>query len=359
MSVVSPPTTSRAPRRPGERRGGLHPLSIAPMMDRSDRHFRVLMRQLARRPLLYTEMVTTGALLHGDRDRLLGFDAVEKPLALQLGGDDPDELAACARMAEERGYDEIDLNVGCPSERVRRGRFGVCLMEHPDKVAAAVEAMRSVVALPVTVKHRIGFDDLDRYEDMRRFVTTVAAAGCDRFVVHARKAWLSGLDPKQNREIPPLRYGDVYRLKAEHPELAIEINGGIRSLVECAAHLERVDGVMVGRVAYEDTWVLAGADLALYGSEEAGREGEASLPTRRRVIEAMAGYAEPWLERGEPVLRISRHLLGLVAGRPGARAFRRALSEGAQRPGAGAEVFEQAMAALPDEVLDEPPRAAS
>ena len=335
------------------RRGPLHPLSIAPMIDRSDRWFRIVMRHLVgRRPLLYTEMITTGAVLHGDRERLLGFDADERPLALQLGGDDPAALAACARIAAERGYDEVNLNVGCPSERVRKGSFGVCLMERPERVAEAVAAMRAAVPLPVTVKHRIGFDDLDRYEDMARFVDLVAAAGCDRFTVHARKAWLSGLDPKANREVPPLRYDEVYRLKRERPGLAIEINGAVRTLGQVREHLARVDGVMVGRAAYEDPWSLAGADRLLYGEP-----GEP--PTRREVVEALIPYAELQLAGGVPLARIARHLLGLVAARPGARLWRRILSERTHAPDAGVEVLREALAAVPDEVLDERPALAT
>ena len=335
------------------RRGPLHPLSIAPMMDRSDRWFRAVMRCLVgSRPLLYTEMITTGAVLHGDRERLLGFDADERPLALQLGGDDPAALAECARIAADRGYDEVNLNVGCPSERVRKGSFGVCLMERPERVAEAVAAMRAAVRLPVTVKHRIGFDDLDRYEDMARFVDLVAAAGCDRFTVHARKAWLSGLDPKANREVPPLRYDEVYRLKRERPGLAIEINGGVRTLGQVREHLARVDGVMVGRAAYEDPWSLAGADRLLYGEP-----GEP--PTRREVVEALIPYAELQLAGGVPLARIARHLLGLVAARPGARLWRRILSERTHAPDAGVEVLREALAAVPDEVLDERPALAT
>lgn len=334
------------------RRGPLHPLSIAPMMDRSDRWFRMVMRHLVgRRPLLYTEMITTGAILHGDRARLLGFDPAERPLALQLGGDDPAALAECARIAADRGYDEIDLNVGCPSERVQKGSFGVCLMERPERVAEAVAAIRAAVPLPVTVKHRIGFDDLDRYEDMARFVDAVAAAGCDRFIVHARKAWLSGLDPRANREVPPLRPEDVYRLKRERPALAIEINGGVRTLEQVRGHLEQVDGVMVGRVAYEDPWALAGADQLLYGEP-----GEP--PSRREVVEALIPFAEREIARGVPLAWIARHLLGLVAGRPGARLWRRILSERTHETGAGVEVLRAALAALPAEVLDEAPAPA-
>ena len=291
------------------------------MMDRSDRHFRFFARQLTRRSLLYTEMITTGAVLHGDRERLLGFDPAERPLALQLGGDAPGELAACARIAADLGYDEVDLNVGCPSERVQQGSFGVCLMARPERVAEAVAAMRAAAPLPVTVKHRIGFDEFDAFEDMARFVRTVAAAGCDRFIVHARKAWLRGLSPKENREVPPLRYGDVHRLKRELPELAIEINGGFTALAEVSEQLPRVDGVMIGRAAYEDPWMLALADREVFGDP-------APPPTRREVVEAMLGYLDDWRRRGEPLGRITRHLLGLFAGEPGARAWRRRLSEG-------------------------------
>lgn len=340
------------------RRGLLYPLSIAPMMDRSDRWFRVVMRRLVgRRPLLYTEMITAGAVLHGDRGRLLGFDPEERPLALQLGGDDPAALAGCAAIAADWGYDEVNLNVGCPSERVQKGSFGVCLMERPERVGEAVAAMRAAVPLPVTVKHRIGFDDLDRYEDMLRFVDVVAAAGCDRFVVHARKAWLSGLDPKQNREVPPLRYGDVYRLKEERPDLAIEINGGVRSLAAAREHLSgasagHVDGVMIGRAAYEDPWAIAGAGQVLYGEP-----GEP--PSRREVVESLLPWAAAEVARGVPVARIARHLLGLVHRRPGARAWRRILSERGHLPGAGAEVLREALAVLPADVLDERPAGVS
>lgn len=329
------------------RRGVVRPLSVAPMMERTDRHFRWFVRRITRRALLYTEMVTTGAILRGeDPERFLAFHPEERPLALQLGGDDPAELAACARIAESMGYDEVNLNVGCPSERVQRGSFGVCLMAEPERVAGAVAAMRAAVALPVTVKHRIGFDEVDRYEDMLRFVDAVAGAGCDRFIVHARKAWLRGLSPRENRDVPPLRYEEVYRLKAERPGLAIEVNGGVRSLAQARAHLARVDGVMVGRAAYDDPFSLAPADRELSGSAE-------EAPTRRRVVEELLPYAEELVRRGEPVSRLTRHVLGLFAGRPGARAWRRHLSEQAHREGSGAEVLIEAAARVPAEVLDE------
>lgn len=330
------------------RRGGTPPLSVAPMMDRTDRHFRAFLRRITRRTLLYTEMVTTGAVLHGDRERLLGFSPEERPLSLQLGGDDPADLAACAGIAADLGYDEVNLNVGCPSERVQKGSFGACLMAEPERVAEAVAAMRRAVGLPVTVKHRIGIDELDRYEDMRRFVEIVAEAGCDRFSVHARKAWLSGLSPKDNREIPPLRWEEVHRLKAELPHLAIEINGGIRDLATAHGHLEHVDGVMIGRAAYDDPYLLAPADRDVFGEPT-------EPPSRREVVEDLLPYAEERLARGEPVKWITRHVLGLFANRPGARAWRRHLAENAHLDGAGSEVLVDAMGKVPDDVLDERP----
>ncbi len=335
-----------------ERRGPIRPLSVAPMMDRTDRHYRFLMRAVTRRCLLYTEMLTTGAVLHGDRERLLGFDPRERPLAIQLGGDDPAELARAARVAEQLGYDEIDLNVGCPSDRVQQGRFGACLMAEPDRVARAVEAMRAAVALPVTVKHRIGIDDLDRYEDLERFVRRVAAAGCDRFVIHARKAWLTGLSPKQNRTVPPLRYSDVHRLKAALPGLAIEINGGFTSLAQVREQLQRVDGVMIGRAAYDDPFMLATADREVFGEN-------APAPTRRGVVEAMLPYIEQWRARDVALGTLTRHMLGLVNARPGARAWRRHLSERAGRPGAGPELLREGLRLVPDEVWDERPGPAA
>ncbi len=329
------------------RRGRRWPLSVAPMMDRTDRHYRFFMRQITRRTLLYSEMVTTPAILRGDRDRVLAFDEREKPLALQLGGDDPGELAECAAIAEELGYDEINLNVGCPSDRVQKGRFGACLMAEPQRVAGAVAAMRRAVALPVTVKHRIGIDDLDRYRDLRAFVEAVAAAGCDRFSVHARKAWLSRLSPKENREVPPLRYEDVYRLKRELPGLVIEINGGITSLEETERHLLEVDGVMIGRAAYDRPFLFAEADRRFYGASD-------PPPTRRQVAGAMVTYLEHWQRRGLAASRVTRHLLQLFAGQPGARAWRRYLSENGPRA-AGSEVLRQALERVPGEVLDQIP----
>lgn len=320
-------------------------LSVAPMMDRTDRHYRYFARQLSRRALLYTEMVTTGAILHGDPERHLGFDPEEHPIALQLGGDDPSDLARAAELGAEYGYDELNLNVGCPSPRVQKGQFGVCLMAHPDRVAAAVQAMAAATGLPVTVKHRIGFDDRDRYEDMLRFVDVVAEAGPARFTVHARKAWLTGLDPKANRTVPPLRYDDVYRLKAERPELEVEINGGITTLVEARAHLARVDAVMVGRAAFDDPYLLAAADRELFGQPEPG-------PTRREVALRMADYADRRVAAGGSLAAVTRPLLGLFANCPGARAWRRALTLGAGRPGASGDLLRAALDALPPDLLD-------
>jgi len=349
MTSITPSIASLSRRRePSPRRGSTPPLSVAPMMDRTDRHFRAFLRRITERTLLYTEMVTTGAVLHGDRERILGFSPEERPLALQLGGDDSAELAACAEIAERLGYDEVNLNVGCPSDRVQKGRFGACLMAEPERVARAVEAMRGAVALPVTVKHRIGIDELDRYEDMRRFVETVAEAGCDRFSVHARKAWLSGLSPKDNREIPPLRWSEVHRLKAELPHLAVEINGGVLDLAAVREHLEHVDGVMIGRAAYDDPYMLATADRDLFGEPT-------EPPTRREVIESFLPYVEEQLARGEPLKRLARHVLGLLARQPGARAWRRHLAENAHLDGAGPEVLVEAMGKVPGEVLDEKP----
>ena len=311
-------------------------LSVAPMMDWTDRHDRFFLRLITRRALLYTEMVTTGALIHGPRERLLAFDPAEQPVALQVGGCEPGELAAAARMAEAAGYVEINLNVGCPSDRVQNGRFGACLMAEPGVVAEGVTAMSEAAAIPVTVKTRIGIDDMDSEAGLADFVGRVAEAGCRSFVVHARKAWLQGLSPKQNRDIPPLDYGRVHRLKREFPHLEIVINGGIGSLDEAAAHLREVDGVMIGRAAYQDPWMLAEADRRIFG--------EAQAPAgRETVARAMLPYIEARMAEGAPLKSITRHMLGLFNGLPGARAWRRHLSEEAHKPAAGPEVVEAAL----------------
>jgi len=329
----------------GGRRAGTPVLSVAPMMGWTDRAYRRMMRRITRRTLLYTEMVTTGALLHGDAERLLARGPETSPLALQLGGDDARALARCAAMAEAAGYDEVNLNVGCPSERVQRGRFGACLMAQPDVVAEAVRAMRDATGVPVTVKHRIGIDDLDGYEHLRRFVDVVAAAGADRLTVHARKAWLQGLSPKQNREVPPLRHDTVHRLAAERPDLIVETNGGIRDLDAAAAHLAHVDAVMIGRAAYEAPMTLATADRRLFAETS-------PVPSLREVIDGMREVIDDELTRGTRLATVLRPMIGLARGVPGARRWRRALTEGAVRPDAGPELIDEAIAQLPEDVLD-------
>ncbi|TLF51919.1 tRNA dihydrouridine(20/20a) synthase DusA [Halomonas urmiana] len=311
--------------------------SVAPMMDWTTRDYRAFARSLTRRALLYTEMVTTGAILHGSpRSRFLGFDEVEHPLALQLGGSDAGELAECAAIAEAWGFDEVNLNVGCPSDRVQNNLIGACLMGHPEKVAAAVAAMQAAVSIPVTVKCRIGIDDQDEDEDLSRFIETVADAGCDTFIVHARKAWLEGLSPKENRDVPPLNYPRVHRLKASRPELHIGINGGIKTLDECRAQLDHVDSVMIGREAYQNPWLLAGVDAALYGEP-----GPAE--SRHAAARALRPYIARRLDEGAKLNHMTRHLLGLFQGQPGGRKFRRHLSENAHREGAGLQVFDDAL----------------
>lgn len=331
-----------------EHRGRVWPLSIAPMMDRTDRHYRYFMRQITRRTLLYTEMLTTGAILRGDRDKLLQFSDRERPLALQLGGDDPQQLATCARIAEDWGYDEVNLNVGCPSDRVQSGHFGACLMAQPARVARCVEAMRRATALPVTVKHRIGIDGREGYEDLEHFVRVVARAGCDRFTVHARIAVLRGLSPKENRTVPPLRYADVYRLKARLPELRIEVNGGITTIAQAREHLARVDGVMVGRAAYDQPFLFATADAECFGDDTA-------VPTRRQVVEAMLPYIEAWLARGCPAWRILRHMLGLFAHQRAARVWKRCLSQQGPRSTRPGILLGEVLRRMPDDVLEARP----
>jgi tRNA-dihydrouridine synthase A len=307
-------------------------------MDWTDRHCRYFHRLLTRRTLLYTEMVTTGAILHGDRQRLLAYSPEEHPLALQIGGDDPQELATCAAIAEDLGFDEVNLNVGCPSDRVQRGRIGACLMAAPDVVAEGVAAMRSRVQIPITVKHRIGIDDLDRYEDLLDFVTRVSRdGGASTFIVHARKAWLHGLSPKQNREVPPLRYEDVYRLKRDLPHLAVELNGGVTSLDEVEGHLERIDGVMLGRSAYHMPYLLASADLRIFS------DPSAKPTSRREVVSQFADYCDRQVAAGQPLARLTRHILGLYHGCPGARGWRRRLTEEARLPGSDGNLVRAAL----------------
>jgi len=318
-----------------------HKFSIAPMMDWTDRHCRVFHRLMSRRARLYTEMLTTGAILHGDRQRLLGFDPSEHPVALQLGGSDPRDLAVAARIGEDFGYDEINLNVGCPSDRVKDGRFGACLMAEPVLVAACVEAMKRAVNVPVTVKCRIGIDDQDPEIALDTLARNVVAAGADALVVHARKAWLNGLSPKENRDIPPLDYDRVYRLKASLRDVPVVINGGIAGIAEAKAHLARVDGVMLGRAAYQEPWRLLAADPELFG--------EASPhATMKDVFEAMMPYIEDQLAQGTRLHSITRHFVGAYHGVPGARAFRRHLAENGVRPGAGVNVLRDAIALVED-----------
>jgi tRNA-dihydrouridine synthase A len=309
-------------------------VSIAPMMEWTDRHCRYFLRLISPHARLYTEMVTAQAVLHGDRERLLGFDAAEHPVALQLGGSDPDALARAATIGAGFGYDEINLNIGCPSDRVQSGRFGACLMEEPPLVRDCVAAMRAAVTIPVTVKCRIGIDAHDDYGFLRDFVATVAESGCSVFVVHARKALLAGLSPRENREVPPLRYGYVYRLKEEFPQLAVVVNGGVRRLPGVHEHLARVDGVMIGREAYHNPYFLAEVEAALYGTKP---------PRREDVIARFLPYVEARLAEGVRLPAITRHVLGLYTGQPGARRWRRRLSEEASRPGAGAELLRDSM----------------
>ena len=314
----------------------IHTFCVAPMMDWTDRHCRFFHRQLSARAVLYTEMITADAILHGKRGMLLSFDCEEHPVALQLGGCDPVKLAEAAAIGEGYGYDEINLNVGCPSDRVQEGRFGACLMAEPELVARCVSAMRARVSVPVTVKCRIGIDNQDSEADLERFVSTIADAGCRTLIVHARKAWLQGLSPKENREIPPLDYARVYRLKAKHPELEIVINGGIASFDEAETHLGHVDGVALGRAAYQNPYLLADVDRRLFGAA-------AQPPSRRMVIEALMPYVEQHIAAGGRLNNITRHMLGLYHGRPRARTFRRHIAEHAPREGAGAEVLHKAM----------------
>ncbi|MGY4027272.1 tRNA dihydrouridine(20/20a) synthase DusA [Aeromonas rivuli] len=322
--------------KPGHRQT----FSIAPMLDWTDRHCRYFHRLMSSQTLLYTEMVTTGAIIHGKGD-YLGYSEQEHPLSLQLGGSNPIDLAHCAKLAQQRGYDEINLNVGCPSDRVQNGRFGACLMGEPALVADCVKAMRDVVDIPVTVKTRIGIDDQDSYEFLQAFIEQVRDAGCDTFIVHARKAWLSGLSPRENREIPPLDYERVYRVKRDYPALTIALNGGVNALEQTLDHLQQVDGVMMGREAYQNPYILADVDRQLFGQT-------GSVPSRHEVVHMMLPYIEQELAKGNYLSHVTRHMLGLFQNMPGARAWRRHLSENACKPGAGIQVVLDAMAKVPE-----------
>src|SRR6266851_6052728 len=321
--------------------GFIRTFCIAPMMEWTDRHCRFFHRLLTRRALIYTEMLTTGAVLHGDRQRLLGFDPFEHPVALQLGGSDPKALAQSAHIGEDFGYDEINLNVGCPSDRVREGRFGACLMAEPALVGDCVAAMKAAVRISVTVKCRIGIDDQDSEAALDAITRIVVAAGVDALIVHARKAWLDGLSPRENRDIPPLDYDRVYRLKRAHPALPIIINGGIPSVAAAAAHLDHVDGVMMGRAAYQEPWRLLDVDPTLFGAP-------APFDSSRAAARALVPYIEREVARGARLHAITRHVLGLFQAVPGARAFRRHLATEAVKPGAGAKTFLDALALVAD-----------
>ena len=318
-------------------------LSVAPMLDWTDRHCRYFHRLLSQQTLLYTEMITTGAILHGKGD-FLEYNEQEHPLALQLGGSNPVDLAACAKLAGERGYDEVNLNVGCPSDRVQNGRFGACLMAEPELVADCVSAMKEVTDIPITVKTRIGIDDQDSYEFLTKFVSTVSEkGGCEQFTIHARKAWLSGLSPKENREIPPLDYDRAYQIKKDFSDLVIAVNGGVTTLEQTKEHLQHLDGVMIGREAYHSPFILAEVDQQIFGLDT-------PIKKRSQVVEEMYPYIERELSNGASLGHISRHMLGLFQSMPGARQWRRYISENAHKKGAGIEVMQTALAKIPKEL---------
>jgi tRNA-dihydrouridine synthase A len=312
-----------------------HTICIAPMMDYTDRHDRYFLRLIAPHVLLYTEMITTGALLRGDYKRFLAFDSSEHPVALQLGGSEPDKLAQCARMGEDFGYDEINLNVGCPSDRVKSGRFGACLMLEPALVSECIAAMKQVVNIPVTIKCRIGVDHSDSYEELTHFISAVKQAGCDIFIIHARKAWLNGLSPKQNREIPPLQYQTVHAIKRDFPDLTIIINGGIKQTSEIEEQLKQVDGVMIGREAYSNPFWLAEIENRIFACDEANQ--------RETIIQKLIPYIEQQLKNNIKLSNMTRHILGLYQGQKGARIWRRYLSENAHRSNAGIEIINEAL----------------
>ena len=309
------------------------------MLDWTDKHCRYFLRQISQHAVLYTEMVTTGAIIFGKGD-YLAFNQEEHPVALQLGGSDPTDMARCAVLAQERGYDEVNINVGCPSDRVQNGRFGACLMAEPETVADCIKAMQAEVDIPVTVKSRIGIDEMDEYEDLTRFIDVVASAGCDTFIVHARKAWLKGLSPKENRDVPPLIYDRVYHLKEQFPDLEISINGGVKTLDDADLHLKYIDGVMIGREVYSNPYILAEVDKRYYGDNH-------QIPTRHQIVENMMAYAERQLQNEHTrIWHIARHMLGLFQGQPGARIWRRYLSQNGTQKGIGVELLRDALATL-------------
>jgi tRNA-dihydrouridine synthase A len=313
-----------------------HRFSVAPMLDWTDKHCRHFHRLLSSKAMLYTEMVTTGAIIHGDQQRFLTFNQAENPVAFQLGGSNPGDLARCAQIIEDYGYDEVNLNVGCPSDRVQNGRFGACLMAEPELVAVCISAMQQSVSIPVTVKSRIGIDDLDSYEELINFISTIADAGCETFIIHARKAWLKGLSPKQNRDVPPLRYDVVYQLKKDFPGLNIILNGGVTSLQSTKEIIRHVDGVMVGREAYHNPYLLAEVDVQIFAMS-------GPIKTRHEVIMELIPYIQQHLLQGGRLHSITRHILGLFHGVPGARTWRRTLSENATKKGADETVVLEAL----------------
>ncbi|MFT2092342.1 tRNA dihydrouridine(20/20a) synthase DusA [Paraglaciecola sp. 2405UD69-4] len=313
-------------------------ISVAPMLDWTDKHCRYFLRQISKHTLLYTEMVTTGAIIFGKGD-YLAYNQEEHPVALQLGGSDPADMARCSALAQTYGYDEVNINVGCPSDRVQNGRFGACLMAEPETVAACIKSMQAEVDIPVTVKSRIGIDEMDEYKDLSAFIDTVASAGCSTFIVHARKAWLQGLSPKQNRDVPPLMYDRVYQLKQEFPRLHIGINGGVKTIAETAEHLQHIDSVMIGREVYSNPYILAEVDKLFY-------QDEAPARTRFEVVEAMLPYVEQQIAEGARPWHIARHMLGLFQGQPGGRIWRRYLSQNGTKAGVGIELLTDALDVL-------------
>ena len=313
---------------------------VAPMMDWTDRHCRYFHRTLSKHAVLYTEMVTTGALIHAEPNRFLAFNKEEQPVALQLGGSNPEDLAQCSRMAEDYGYDEVNLNVGCPSDRVQNNMIGACLMGHPELVAESLLKMQNAVNIPVTVKHRLGIDDMDSYEELVQFIETVKQSGCSTFIIHARKAILQGLSPKENRDIPPLRYEWVYQIKQQFPELEIIINGGIKTLDECHAHLQHVDGVMLGREAYHNPYLMVDVDQKFYNDNH-------PIIQRKEAALAMQPYIEEQIKHGTPLQHIVRHMLGLFHAQRGGKQFRRYISENAHKPGASIDVLLEALERVP------------
>ena len=317
-------------------------LSVAPMMEYTDRHDRYFLRLISKHTWLYTEMLTTNSLIHGDAERFLQYNASEHPLALQLGGSDPKDLASCCEMANQFGYDEVNLNVGCPSDRVKSGRFGASLMAEPMLVARCVEAMQVKSNAPVTVKCRLGIDDQDEYDDLKNFIKIVSAGGCKIFIIHARKAWLQGLSPKENRDIPPLNYSIVHRIKEEFPQLEVIINGGFKTIEQSKLQLASIDGVMIGREAYHNPYILAQADREIYGDER-------TIPSRKEILQQFLPYIEDQLSSGLALTAISRHILGLFQGLPGAKAWRRYISENAHKKGAGVNVVEKALTFVTEE----------